>query len=301
MSPTPRVGLAMIALLLAAPAAAFQPWTFDAELGAGYDSNPRNASNGEDEAQSLVRAGGGITREVRFTPYTALQLRAALAAEHNLDYDQLSHARLDTRARLLFKPGGGFHVPLVAGWVSLGGRDFGSGIRDSYDYRGGIYVMEPVTTQLAVRLEAMASQRDSASRVFDLRETAFSANVDWALASWLTAYAGYRHGSGDIVVTALGGDVDPKSYHLYLVGPAAAAERDDAYPDDDDDSDDEDDTDDWLAYRLDATTQVITLGFNVPLAPDVALDVQGQNATAELDSGYSYDRTLGAVTLLLRF
>ena len=297
-----RLASALAALALAGPAAAFEPWTFDAEFGAGYDSNPRNASMGEDEAQSSIRAGVGGGYETRFTPNTGLQLRASLAGEHNQDYDQLSHGRLDTRARLLFKPGGGFFVPLVAAWVGASGRDYGSGIRDSFDYRAGLYLVESITTRISARVEAQFAKRDSASRVFDTEETAFGVSVDWSPAAWLTTYAAFRYGQGDLVVTARGGEPSPKSYHLlYLEGPAAAIERDDAYPDDDDDSDDTDDSDDWLAYRLDATTQVITLGFNVPLTKDLALDVQGQSASAELDAGYSYDRTLGAVTLLLRF
>lgn len=288
------------ALLASGPAAAFQPWTLDAELGAGYDSNPRNASAGEDEAQAWLRAGAGGGYETRFSPYAALQLRASVAAEHNLDHDALSNGSLETRARLRVKPGAAFYVPLLAAWVGVGGRDYGSGIRDSYDYRGGLYLIEPVTTQISVRLEAQLARRDSASRVFDTDETAFGVSVDWMPTRWLTAYLGYRHAAGDIVVTARGGGVAPKSYHLlYLAGPAAAIEPDDAYADGDDD--DADSYDDWLAYRLEARTQVITLGCNVPLGAGIALDVQAQSAAAELDSGYSYDRTLGAVSLLLRF
>jgi hypothetical protein len=212
---------------------------------------------------------------------------------------RLSFIRAAARVRLLHKPGEGFYVPVLAAWGSAGRRDFGSAIRDSNDYRGGVYVAEPLTTAIQARVEAMFSRRDSSGRVFDLHERSYAASLDWSAAPWLTLYGEYRLTQGGIVVTAEGGGITPKHEHQYLALYAEAIEPDDAFGED------------WNAFRVQARTRIASIGANVPLPGGMALDAQLQRARSAADTGggsiygsaggLGYDRWLGGISLLMRF
>jgi hypothetical protein len=236
---------------------------------------------------------------LRLGLHNALQLRGALDGEQDLDLDELSYARAALRLRYLVKPGEGFYVPTFAIWGGAAGRDYGSAIRDSFDYRGGAYVSEPLTTAIQVRIEGAYARRDSASRVFDLSERSVAASLDWAPASWLTLYGELRVADGDIAVTAEGGGIAPKTEHLYLASYADAIEPDDAFGDE------------WNAFRVPARTRIASFGVNVPVGGTFAVDFVVQQVRSKADiagapaigygDGFRYDRIVGGVSLLARW
>jgi hypothetical protein len=291
---------ALLVLLGSGAATAADAWSFGAQLDADYDGNAGSAGASHD-VRSTQRLGGGVnaTYMQRWGLFTALELRGALDGADDLDIGGLSFLRAATRVRLLHKPGQSFHVPVLAAWGTVGRRDYRSAIRDSADYRGGVSLAEPINTAVQARLEATVMRRDASTRVFDQREKAIAASLDWNVASWFTLYGGYRIASGDIVITAEGGGIVPKNEHHYLYAYAEAVEPDDAFGPD------------WNAFRVPARTHVASLGVNVPLGADLALDAQLQHARAEADvgdgsafgypGGIRYDRTLGGVSLLMRF
>lgn len=299
-----RVGkLTVLAALLWPVTAAASPWSFGGELGATYDDNVGNASGaGDRRATTRIGAGAQATYTHPLGLFAALQLRGALDGEADLEFQQLSYGRADARARFLWKPGESFFAPVLAPWISAGHRQFGSGLRDSEDYRAGAYLAQPLTTRLQGRLGFAWSRRDARSRVFDGQARSYEASLDWALTPGLTLYGEYRRDDGPIVISAEG-VVTPKSEHLYLYPAASAVERDEALGRD------------WYAYRFAGRTAIAALGANVPLGRDFALDAQLRWAHSTLDANYTYggggggttppdngyDRWLGDVSLLMRF
>jgi hypothetical protein len=285
-----RPAAALLAVVaLAAPAGAAAAG-YGGSLGVAYDSNAGNAGERHDVRDvSLAFASAGASREWRFGKYTAVQLQGALLAEQATGVEDLSNAGLHARARLLHKPGKGFYTPVFATWLGAGARDYGSAIRDGADYRAGVSATEPLTTAVQLRLEVQRVQREAAGRVFDLGYTSYALNVDWLAGPRLTVYAGARYDDGQFAVTADGeGDISPKREHLYLEEHADAIEADPAFGED------------WWAFRVEGHAVISTLGFNLPLTADVALDAQVQHSVAST-RGFDYERALGSLGLLFRW
>lgn len=304
-----RTALAALALAWAGSAAAVAGWSYDAELGAGYDDNPGNAASRSDDQREtgIVDGSVGATWVHPFTLYTALNVRASLGGEEYTDIAQLSNLKGELRLRLLHKPGKGFYVPVLAAWVAGGARDSRDALRDAWLYRAGAYLTEPVTTQIQARLGASFLRRDSASRVFDGDIRSYEANLDWAPVPMLTLYGGYRLDRGPIVVSAENQNpvitVVPKTEHAILVNIADHIEADPAFGSD------------WYAFRVHGSTAIGTLGANYQLSQDWSLDGQLRYATASVNyppySGgggpppgsydVKYARWIGGISLLLRF
>jgi hypothetical protein len=276
-------------LLLSTPALAEHHvkvrWSGD--LGVGYDDNVGNASDEDDIRDSAVVTGGvnlDYTRALSLN--TGLLLRGSLQGEALEAEDRLSHGRLLAMARLSHRPSGGFYMPTFAIWASAGMLEFSSGMRDGFEYRGGLFLTEPLTTAVSARLGVTAVERSADNYVFDLSSRSASLNLDWAVTPGFTLYTGYQFQDGDVVST---GTVLPKSTHLPGgCGGASACDPDDAL-------------NGQFAYRIDAKTRLSTLGFNVPLSPGLSLDAQLRHADSESDGGDGYERFQGIVSALARF
>ncbi|MGH8481768.1 MAG: hypothetical protein ACRES8_04835 [Nevskiaceae bacterium] len=276
-----RAAIGAVLLLVAAPAGAdhHMGWYRSADLSLGYDGNSSNAAAGEDErANSFAAAGANLDYTWKPTLYTGLLFRGTLAGEGYEQDSRLSNGKVALLARVSHRPAGGFHMPLFAGWVSAAYREYGSDIRDGADYRAGGYVMAPLTTAIGARVSVGVSERMAASEVFDLSSRSAGLDLDWRLAPRATAYLGYQFIDGEQVSS----NSSPPVGSGYDV-----TEDDDAF-------------DDFRAYRVDARTQVATVGLNFALSGALSLDAQVQNADASADGGVGYDRWQGVVSLLMR-
>lgn len=283
------VGAGLIAALTAMPARADHHigYGFSGDLGVGHDDNVGNASQSSDVAgDTFVSAGLNLDVNWKPTLFTSLLLRSSLRGDGFDDADGLSNGKLVEMIRVSHRPAGGFYAPTLAAWVSAGLWEFDSAMRDGVEYRGGVYVSEPITTTISMRLGASVNERASDSKVFDLSTWAATLDLDWQVLPRLTVYTGYQFSDGDIVST---GSSAPKSSHIPGGGGgSSAADPDDAI-------------EGLFAYRVDAKTHVATLGFNVPLSARLAVDVQLKRADSETDGGTGYDRWQGVVSALSRF
>lgn len=281
--------IGIVLLLLAAPAAAEHHvkvrWSGD--LGVGYDDNVGNASDDDDIRDSTVVAGGvNLDYTQALSLNTGLLLRGALQGEAVEAEDGLSHGRLLAMARLSHRPDGGFYMPTFAAWVSAGVLEFNSAMRDGFEFRGGLFLSEPLTTTIAARFGVAAVERSADNYVFDLSGWSASVNLDWAVTPGFTLYTGYQFQDGDVVST---GTVLPKASHTPGgCGAASACDPDDAL-------------DGQFAYRIDASTHVGTLGINLPWSQRLALDAQLRRIDSSTPGDTRYERLQGLVSVLLRF
>ncbi|HUR41840.1 MAG TPA: tandem-95 repeat protein [Verrucomicrobiae bacterium] len=260
--------------------------SFSGDVGSGFDTNVGNAQADADVRESgFVSAAGHASWQHRLNLYTTVLLRGTLQGEHVESFEGLSNAKGIGMARLVYRPDGDFFTPQIAGWVSAAYWEFDSAIRDGVEYRGGAYLAQQVTTQISARLSVGASQRESESRVFDVAGFSGGINVDWLPMAGLTIYGGYQHYRGDVVSTATPGTLN--------IGRAAEViEADDAFGGF---------ATGMRAYRLDAASNIGTLGFNYALSRNLSVDAQAQQIDTQADFDNEYQRTVGVVSLLVRF
>jgi hypothetical protein len=159
-------------------------------------------------------------------------------------------------------------------------------MRDA-DFVGvGFEASTQVTDRLFLVGGVKSSQRESRSRVFDTRENQFFINADLSLSRRNVAYLTYSLIKGDLVSTA--------TPRLVFINAAEVIEADDAFGGQ---------AFDQFAYRLDATTHVVTLGFNRAIKRGLTFDVSWRFVTSEADeeSRIEYDRNIVRGGLIGRF
>ena len=278
--------LALAAMLAAAPAArADEALSFGGALSAGYDSNVANAEASADVRDAaLVSAGADATYRKELSLYTAIVARGSLEGEYDDRYAGLSNGKATGLLRVMFRPGGDFYTPLWSAWVSAAYWEFDSAIRDSNEYRGGVFMVEQLTTQVRSRLSLAGVVRDSASRVFDTRGASAALDLDWMAAPRTTVYAGYQFYQGDVVSTS--------SPSVKIGLAAKAIEADDAFGGFSTDA---------LAYRLGAHAHIGTLGVNYALSSHLSADLQGTYVDTRADYRNHYEREITVLSLLARF
>jgi hypothetical protein len=281
---------ALAALLFAAccgSAQAGQPnaLNFSGSAGFGYDGNPGNAESGNSvtgTGYAVANFAASLTQ--RPSDDTAILLRGSLDGQQYFNYVGLSNAKATLLLRGLYRPQLGFLAPTFAAWGSAAALQFGASMRNSGEYRGGLYAAEQLTTAINLRLGGYYVTRRSASGVFDTDGRAATLDADWLLSQRLTGYLGYEFRYGSFNTSS---PPDPGA-----AAGASVIETDDALI--------RDGVRD-MVYRLQGHAQSGTLGLNYALTPTLALDAQGQTIHTRVITGDHYIRTMATVSLLARF
>jgi hypothetical protein len=279
--------LALGALLAAAPAQAEHHVRihYSGDMAGGFDDNVTTAMNDADIRESgFANAGGNVDYFRQLNLFTTLQLRGSLQGEYWNSFDGLNNGKATAMARLMYRANGDFFTPTLAAWLSASVWEFDTAIRDSNEYRAGAYALEQLTTQITGRFQLMANVRQSDGEVFDLSGYSASLNVDWVPAPRSTVYAGYQYYTGGVTSTA--------TPSLWIGLAAEAIEPDDAFGGL---------AGGLMAYRLDATAQIFTLGYNFALTRKLSVDAQGLYVTTDADFGIEYEKMISAISLLARF
>jgi hypothetical protein len=273
-----RRQIAMLGLFLCAGLPATQAAGVSGEFGLGYDSNVANVrKEGRQHGDRFAQLSAGIDRPWRLSDGSTLLWRPQLEAQQFDDHQGLSNLQLGLQARWLYRPGAGFHVPVLELLAGAAAWEFDSGLRDGAQYRLGLFASAPLTTRIGLRAGAQLRQRRADSAVFDTDVRSLVADLDWELRPGSTLYLGYQRLDGDLVSTA----------------PAAPAAADAAAPDDVFDGE--------TAFRLDSRAHVGTLGLNHALSPRLALDLQGREIRARAETGARYERRQWLLSLLWRW
>jgi hypothetical protein len=279
--------LALVALLVALPAEAQDKARirYSGDLASGFDDNVTNASNAPDIRESgFASAAGHVDYLRELSLYTTLLVRGSAQAEYWNSFGGLNNGKATVMARMLYRGDGDFWTPTYAAWLSAALWEFDSEIRDSNEYRGGVFVTENLSTQVTGRAALNYTLRQSDGEVFDVSGASASLNLDWAAAPRVVVYTGYQYYDGGVTSTA--------TSSLWIVVAAEAIEADDAFGGI---------AGGLNAYRLDAKAQVATLGLNYAFSRNLSADLQGQYINTRATSRIDYERMVGVLSLLARF
>ena len=168
-------------------------------------------------------------------------------------FNGLSHAGLGLDAALQYRANGAFATPT---W-SLTGKalveGYQSSLRDGVRYSLGGSVLQPLTNRINLFSALSYNVRNANNSVFSTQDTALRVNLDYALINHSNIYLSGEFRDGDIVSTG--------RRSLENITLARAATADDAYPDGS-----------MFSYRLQGTTYITTLGYNIGLGARDSLD-----------------------------
>ena len=192
------------------------------------------------------------TMDFPVTTYTRLLIRGSLGFDKFLRYDGLTRYFAGLRADFQYRPSGSYYAPTFSVFARTIRQEFESRLRDGYHHSFGANALKPVTDRITVFAAVTHNRGEGKSNVFDTRDFSGRLNVDYS-PPWFEGliYIGGDYRRGDIVSTG-----QPA---LAFVDVAEAIVADDVF-------------ERRTSYRFEANTIITTLGYNLPLASDRAID-----------------------------
>jgi len=216
----------------------------DFEATMGFDDNvTRAAKNVDIEHDSfLTVAGTGGAILMRGNAGT-LTAKAAIDVNTFARFSGLSHVSAFGKLGYTFGFGSSFGAPWFSLDASYGAVEFVSDQRDSNILSTVATMGMQIDDATSLRLGLSYRDRDAESSVFDTQNESFFINLDWAITSKDIVYITYKIQTGDTFSSA-------ETVDLTIIDASKAIVDDDVF-------------DGKRTYRLDATTQFVTLGYNL--------------------------------------
>lgn len=277
-------------------AAETSPWFIDGEVSLIADDNVSRADRTRDiveDESALVNVALAWHRKLR--PNLATTLRGFVETEQFDTVDTLNRASAGAQFMLRWQPHRGYTATIYQ--VSLASQldDYDVDQRDSTVYTVQTFATRRLSDRITASLGLEGMVRDSDGTVFDQRQARLFLNGDYRLGENWSAYGTYSFIKGDTFSSAqfsfcngaLANDIYP------LVAYSEAVESDEAF--------NRSFCGNWLAYRLEADTQSLTLGLNRALGHRYSLDLSAQQVRVEAEGDNYYRRTLLRAGLLARF
>ena len=255
----------------------------DASLG--LDDNVTRADVDSDiEYDTFVSLAATLGYEAWRGESGQLVLNASLETEQFLDFSGLTNYSVSGAATYTFGFSAGFGAP----WFALNAKyrvtEFDSELRDS-DFSSVTATMgKRIDDRTDMRIGIGAQSRDSDGRAFDNDNSFGFINIDFSVAPKRTLYVTYRYQAGDTFSTA-----SPANISLAVLNEAGLAnEADDVFSG-------------KRSYRLDATTHLVTIGYNRALDLESAYDISARYLTSETDVELDYQDLMVRVSYFRRF
>ena len=255
------------------------------EVSVADDDNIRRAQDDED-----IREDVSLTLKLKARGGTSLGRTSMLAYGGSLAYekfdvfDDLNNFTFDTHIKYRFAGSAKFAAPVYTLGAKLGGIDSESEMRDSTTFALDFNFNKRITTAMRLTSGIGFNARESKSEVFDTRESRIFINLDLNLSRSVLIYTTYSFITGDIVSSA--------TPSLEFINAADAIEPDDAFGGS---------AFNQFAYKLDADTNAIALGYNHILTRSISMDLSYQFVDSQAAGEIEYERNILRASLLGRF
>jgi len=268
----------------------------DSELTVGYDDNLSQAERERDTVEDhFLEAQLGLlyNHEINFN--AAVSFKGFLSGQAFETADSLNRGSAGLEASLRYQPTFGFLAPFYRLTLTAQLDEYDSEQRDSDILKAQLSGTKRITDKLTGTLGAEYRYRDSEGSVWDNKDWRFFINGDLMLTKRLALYSTYSFLTGDVTssaqVTFCNGLAADDIYGL--IQSSTAIEFDDAFSNDF--------CGDWVAYRLDGTTNAIMTGLNYGFNHSVSLDASMLWASINGDGDNDYYRRVYRFSLLARF
>lgn len=290
------VGLGLLALVAPACFANDHGLDVSADVTYANDDNQSQAERRRDRVEDQSWSGQiAVIGDLEFARSQLVALRIFGEKEAFDEVGELDRSSVGGAASWRMRYGRGFTAPVFEINASMQDDDYDTDQRDSTVTRAQAFVTRRLTDRLTMTLGGEYRKRDSEGSVWDLEDARLFFNADLMLGQRLAAYGTFSRINGDVASSAqrsfCNGAVARDIFDL--IDAATAIEKDEAY--------NAAFCGDWVAYRLDARSNVYTLGLNYALGHAMALDLSVLDAAVEGSSDNSYDRRVYRATLLKRF
>jgi hypothetical protein len=259
------------------------------EAALAHESNIGRAEYSRDvQEDTAFQAGANIRRSMRLTSNSGLVARAGIRLQEQAHYDNLSLAAADAGVSYRIQPFLGYTAPwidLSLGAERLGYRD--SEIRDGWVNTLGVAAGKYFTDKLRMTAGWMAERRHAEnSRVFDLRNHGWHLGIDFRLTPHGSLYAKATRIFGDQVSsTPQSSSSDTPLRYSAQTPDAALSEHGDSRN----------------AYRFDAVTNTMELGYNHAIRGNIAFDISARYFDADAEGGHTYHGYSARAGLLYQF
>lgn len=253
-------------------------WDAGFEVSVLSDDNVTRAqASGDIEDDTATRIAVDAQYALDFSLNQGLLFTGYLLDESYRDFEGISSVQAGLSAEYRLRTRAGFGAPVYAFFISNTQADYETDIRDGDTLDYGLRVSRQFTDRIAAAIGAGQSERTADGRVFDLEQTRYFVNLDYRVPNLFQTYLTYYSIDGDV-------------YSISWVAPAAygggsgfyeATELDPAFSE----------ARPHWAYRLDARTDVVRLGFSVSIDGDNAIDIAVDNISSESSNSVAYGST----------
>lgn len=251
-----------------------------------HDSNIGRAEYRMQEDTAL-QLGANISHSLRLTSNSGLVVRAGVQLSEQTHYDDLSLLAASAGVRYRLQPVAGFTAPwidLSLGTERLEHRD--SEIRDGWITSLGVAVGKYFTDRLRLSAGWLAERRDAEQgRVFDLRRHGWQLDIDFRLTPQGSLYARSARLYGDQTSSMAPSLLSNPLRYTAQTPDSALSEHGESRN----------------AYRFDAVTNTLELGYNHALRGDMALDISARYFDADAEGGHTYHGYSARAGLLYQF
>jgi hypothetical protein len=183
-----------------------------------------------------------------------LQVAGLATGDRFQNFNGLSHTALGLESVLQYRANGAFATPTWGLTAKVAGDDYQTAIRSGSRYAVGLNVLQPMTERVNLFSAMSYNVRNANNSVFSTQDIALRLNLDYALVNHSNLYFSGEFRDGDIISSG--------RQSLENITLARAVVADDAYP-----------GASFFTYRLQGTTWLTTLGYNIGLGARDSLDL----------------------------
>jgi hypothetical protein len=269
---------------MAAPAIQLDPLQLEATIG--WDDNLTRSNEAPSRLGDRIHAVS-VSRRAALPVAEHLQavFDGFVSGEVLARYSGLDRLSAGATGQLQFRRSAAFGAPTFALIANVQRDEYRSRQRTGTRIGLGASARQSLTDRIDAFAALGWSRRDAADAVFDQRERAVRANIDYSLGKAGTLYAGAERRRGDVITTSQG-------FEAEYAQAARADAPDTAFGPG------------YHAYRLGARTTIWSLGWSLPLDARRAIDFSWRQATSSAtlpNETLRYRTTLYSLSYLLRF